>query len=426
MLLAYHFAEADPYRAATHNKGIMNGISTVVLATGNVTRAVESGAHAYASRHGRYTSLTRPHRRSRCPRNRRSFRRGHSLGQCRQLGRPPLARGACRTRLACRGQWHPPRRHPVGKAEHQPLQQHCTNPLLQLHITRNGQLLQANLKPASIFEDPVGPGLVLQANTRKIGYLGFESHYGNAQDQLIESLQSMAQEGIQELVLDLRYNSGGYLYIASTLASMLTPLPVLQTQPEFLRLQPNSKLTASYQDAVLRLSPFVQYVGNNAIFNAGSALPQLAIHRVYVLTTGATCSASESLINGLRGLGVTVHTIGDTTCGKPYGMTRQDNCATAYYPIEFRGVNALGESDFSNGFAPRCEVPADLDHERGDVREAQLSAALTHMQTGQCPATDLVANRSAATRQMSPVPLAKAQTPPQRQRPAMAILQPRH
>lgn len=59
MLLAYHFAEADPYRAATHNKGIMNGISAVVLATGNDTRAVEAGAHAYAARSGRYTSLTR-------------------------------------------------------------------------------------------------------------------------------------------------------------------------------------------------------------------------------------------------------------------------------------------------------------------------------------------------------------------------------
>jgi hydroxymethylglutaryl-CoA reductase len=59
MVMAYHFAEADPYRAATHNKGIMNGISAVVLATGNDTRAVESGAHAYASRNGRYSSLTR-------------------------------------------------------------------------------------------------------------------------------------------------------------------------------------------------------------------------------------------------------------------------------------------------------------------------------------------------------------------------------
>ncbi|MBU8536621.1 hydroxymethylglutaryl-CoA reductase, degradative [Falsiroseomonas tokyonensis] len=58
MIAAYHFAEADPYRAATHNKGIMNGVSAVVLATGNDTRAVEAGAHAYAARDGRYTSLT--------------------------------------------------------------------------------------------------------------------------------------------------------------------------------------------------------------------------------------------------------------------------------------------------------------------------------------------------------------------------------
>ncbi len=58
MIMAYNFAEADPYRAATHNKGIMNGVSAVVLATGNDTRAVEAGAHAYASRNGRYSSLT--------------------------------------------------------------------------------------------------------------------------------------------------------------------------------------------------------------------------------------------------------------------------------------------------------------------------------------------------------------------------------
>lgn len=55
---AYQFAAYDPYRAATHNKGIMNGISAVVLATGNDTRAVEAGAHAYAARSGRYSSLT--------------------------------------------------------------------------------------------------------------------------------------------------------------------------------------------------------------------------------------------------------------------------------------------------------------------------------------------------------------------------------
>jgi hydroxymethylglutaryl-CoA reductase len=55
---AYAFALADPYRCATHNKGIMNGVSAVVLATGNDTRAVEAGAHSYAALHGVYRPLT--------------------------------------------------------------------------------------------------------------------------------------------------------------------------------------------------------------------------------------------------------------------------------------------------------------------------------------------------------------------------------
>lgn len=55
---ASRFAEADPYRAATHNKGIMNGIDSVVIATGNDYRAVEAGAHAYAARSGRYAPLS--------------------------------------------------------------------------------------------------------------------------------------------------------------------------------------------------------------------------------------------------------------------------------------------------------------------------------------------------------------------------------
>ena len=58
IIAAYAFAAADPFRAATHNKGIMNGIIPVVMATGNDTRAIESGAHAYAARSGQYTSLT--------------------------------------------------------------------------------------------------------------------------------------------------------------------------------------------------------------------------------------------------------------------------------------------------------------------------------------------------------------------------------
>jgi hydroxymethylglutaryl-CoA reductase len=58
ILAAYHFAAGDPYRAATHNKGIMNGVTAAVLATGNDTRAIEAGAHVYASRSGAYRPLS--------------------------------------------------------------------------------------------------------------------------------------------------------------------------------------------------------------------------------------------------------------------------------------------------------------------------------------------------------------------------------
>jgi hydroxymethylglutaryl-CoA reductase len=58
IIAAWAFAAVDPYRAATHNKGIMNGIDAVILATGNDWRAVEAGAHAYAARSGLYTSLS--------------------------------------------------------------------------------------------------------------------------------------------------------------------------------------------------------------------------------------------------------------------------------------------------------------------------------------------------------------------------------
>jgi hydroxymethylglutaryl-CoA reductase len=58
IIAAYAFAAVDPYRAATHNKGIMNGVDAVVIATGNDWRAIEAGAHAYAARSGKYTSLS--------------------------------------------------------------------------------------------------------------------------------------------------------------------------------------------------------------------------------------------------------------------------------------------------------------------------------------------------------------------------------
>ncbi len=82
---------------------------------------------------------------------------------------------------------------------------------------------------------------------------------------------------------------------------------------------------------------------------AGQALPFLALPRVFVLTTGSTCSASESIINSLQGVNVQVVQIGSTTCGKPYGFYPTDNCAVTYFSIQFQSVNAMGFGNYPDG-----------------------------------------------------------------------------
>ncbi len=83
---------------------------------------------------------------------------------------------------------------------------------------------------------------------------------------------------------------------------------------------------------------------------------------MFVLTGNGTCSASEAIINGLRGVDVQVIQIGATTCGKPYGFYPQDNCGTTYFSIEFKGVNAKGFGDCADGFSPAtpARLPAQL------------------------------------------------------------------
>lgn len=297
----------------------------------------------------------------------------------------------------------------------------------RFNYLRNGVPREADLVPTSITEDPVGSLVTLPHNNRTVGYLAFESHYGNAQDQLIDAIYQARTAGVQDLVLDLRYNSGGFLYIAGSLASMIAPSSKVATLPVLVRLQPNSKQQDLYADAVVRMAPSVQYTTGTPQYRRGAALPSLNLNRVYVLSSAETCSASESLINGLRGIDVDVHVIGDTTCGKPYGMAREDNCGAAFYPIEFRGVNAKGLADFSNGFEPdsNCRVADDLDHPRGDVNEALLGAALTHMATGACPVSQQGVARLAHTAQMTPAPVGNTYAPPQRPRPGLALINPR-
>ena len=118
---------------------------------------------------------------------------------------------------------------------------------------------------------------------------------------------------------------------------------------------------------------------------------------MFVLTTASTCSASESIINSLRGVNIQVIEVGSTTCGKPYGFYPADNCGVTYFTIEFQGINAQGFGDYPDGFTPQntvategvllpgCSVADDFTHALGDSAEGLLASALSYQSSGACP-----------------------------------------
>lgn len=229
---------------------------------------------------------------------------------------------------------------------------------------------------------------------RRTGYILFNDFKKGAQDDLIDSFRQLRDGAVQDLVLDLRDNSGGFLYIALATASMITG-PASDGK-RFEQLRYNDKRAEETAESDIPFSSRLLF--EETKYPLGTRLPQLNLPRVYVLTSGATCSSSESVINSLRGIDVEVVLVGDTTCGKPYGFERRDNCGYAYFPIEFKGANAKGFGDYSTGFAPTCRVEDDPAAPTGSTRDPLLKAALHHIDNGACPAAnDLRAVQSDAT-----------------------------
>ena len=247
------------------------------------------------------------------------------------------------------------------------------------------------LASAQIRKVPVQNVQTLATATGKVGYLQFNDVVQPSEAQLIAAMTKFKADGVQDLVLDIRYNGGGLLAIASELAFMVAS-PGATTGAIFERLQFNSKNPFNLTEAQTT-TPF--YATSRGFSGpAGQALPQLGLARVTVLTGPDTCSASESIINGLRGVNVQVTQIGATTCGKPYGFIPQDNCGTTYFAIQFKGVNNQGVGDYADGIAPTCVVADDFSHALGDPAEGRLAAALGYRNTGICPPVATVAAKA--------------------------------
>ena len=246
------------------------------------------------------------------------------------------------------------------------------------------------------------------------GYILFNDHVATAEKALYDAINTLKAKNITDLVLDIRYNGGGYLDIASELAYMIAGGNTAgQT---FEKETFNDKHPTTDPVTGMALTPTV-FENTAAGFTPttlaqGTVLPTLGLKRVFVLTTGGTCSASEAVMNGLSGVGVQVIQIGSTTCGKPYGFYPQDNCGTTYFAIQFKGENAAGFGDYSDGFVPGgkgnfpgCAAADDFTHQLGDPAEGMISAARYFRDNaGACPpappaAAPASTNRNASSRE---------------------------
>jgi hypothetical protein len=247
-----------------------------------------------------------------------------------------------------------------------------------------------SMQSANVTSTPVQNVTTITTASGRVGYMLFNDHVATAESGLVNAIATLQAANISDLVLDIRYNGGGYIDIAAELAFMIAGTARAGGRT-FEQIVFNNKHPASTP------IPF-QSTTQGFSISSGQPLPTLGLSRVFVLTGTGTCSASESIINGLRGVGVQVIQVGSTTCGKPYGFTPQDNCGTTYFSIQFKGVNALGFGDYTDGFSPSnttgvigtpvtgCSVADDFTHALGDPAEGRLAAALAYRTSSACPA----------------------------------------
>lgn len=266
----------------------------------------------------------------------------------------------------------------------------------------DGTIITKTLVSADVVSSPVQNIKVIDTEIGKVGYLQFNSHIALAQGGLITAVKQFSDENVSEVVIDLRYNGGGLLAMASQFAYMVAGDNASNNRT-FEKTIFNDKYPSTNPITGSSLSPTpfynkkIDYVSYQF---TSEDLPSLDLQRIFVLTTGSTCSASEAFMNGLRGIDIDVIQIGTSTCGKPYGFYPQDNCGDTYFTIQFKGVNAKGFGEYSDGLVPKespqfasevkgCKVEDDYSKALGDPTEGMFSAALEYMKTESCPVVAL-------------------------------------
>lgn len=219
---------------------------------------------------------------------------------------------------------------------------------------------------------------------RKVGYILFSNFVQPSTAALNSAFKQLTVQGANELVLDLRYNGGGLVSVAQHLGGLIGGEPT--DGQVFSQSVHNDRNTS-----------------RNQTYRFANPPGALSLRRVVVITTRASASASELVINALRPfLPVTV--VGDTTYGKPVGQYGYNFCDRVLYPVAFSMRNARNEGDFFGGIGADCAAPDDLFHPFGDAGESSLAASLHYLGTGSCPAASAAAARAANLRLPPGVP----------------------
>lgn len=233
-------------------------------------------------------------------------------------------------------------------------------------------------------EDPNYLSKVITQGDHKIGYYvynffaaGTESNKSAYDNKMAQIFADFKANGITDLVLDLRFNSGGSESSAANLASFIGA--GVSDAKVFAKRVYNNKVQQEIMDDKSLGENFLTTKFSNKSDNIGGQLNQM---RVYVLTSSRTASASELVINALKPF-MDVFLIGETTYGKNVGSISlyEENDAENQWglqPIVVKVYNSLDQSDYANGFAPNV-----LDEDNnlyiyplGDPREALLSQAI--------------------------------------------------
>ncbi|MBT29499.1 MAG: hypothetical protein CMO01_07530 [Thalassobius sp.] len=204
---------------------------------------------------------------------------------------------------------------------------------------------------------------IIEQNGKKIGYLVFNNFIERAETDLSNAFADFAENHIDELVLDMRYNGGGLLDLATMLSGMITSAD--NNGDLFVELEHNADRTA-----------------NNSSFFFESEPIQLGLNRVVIITTGSSASASEAVVNCLKPY-IEVKTVGTTSYGKPVGSYGFRYEGYIISPISFRVVNANGVGDYFSGIPVDSQIPDDISVDFGNTEEACLKEALYYLESGE-------------------------------------------